>query len=331
MKFEVTSDKKYLKLIEADELELRQIEITFTKMVRNYWILLKKNPKLKQWGWTGKVSYFKNNKIPIGLWQEVMNMCEKYNFECDIFGLNAIIDEDFDSKEFVKWQENFFEKSDKKPYDYQINTAMNILKYGWSSNELATSAGKTLIVFMVFAYLKTHGKLNRMLIIVPNNSLVIQGISDFEEYSKYKQLINFKMQPIGDGASKEKKDVDVVIGTFQTLRELPDEFFTEFNVVTVDECLHPDTNIKMSDNTYKKINDIKINDIVLTYNETTNQIEHKKVEYVYKNLNKNVQMYELEMENGTTVKITGNHKVLLNNGLWKKVEDLNENDNIINI
>ena len=42
-------------------------------------------------------------------------------------------------------------------------------------------------------------------------------------------------------------------------------------------------------------------------------------------------MYELEMENGTTIKITGNHKVLLDNGLWKKVEDLNENDNIINI
>jgi len=37
------------------------------------------------------------------------------------------------------------------------------------------------------------------------------------------------------------------------------------------------------------------------------------------------------MENGDLLKITGNHKVKLINGDWKKVEDLNRSDEILYI
>ena len=102
-------------------------------------------------------------------------------------------------------------------------------------------------------------------------------------------------------------------------------------VLIVDECLHPDTEITMFDGIIKKIIDVNIGDLVKTINEDTNLIEYKEVEYVYENLSKNQQMYELEMENGDVIKITGNHKVKLSSGVWKKVEDLTIEDEIINI
>jgi len=102
-------------------------------------------------------------------------------------------------------------------------------------------------------------------------------------------------------------------------------------VLIIDECLHPETLITMSDETKKMIKDIEVGDIVKTINEETHQIEDKPVVKLHHNLNKGVQMYEIEMENGDVLKITGNHKVKLIDGSWKKVEDLNEEDEILYI
>lgn len=103
------------------------------------------------------------------------------------------------------------------------------------------------------------------------------------------------------------------------------------NVLIVDECLHPDTEITLSDDTTKKIKDIKIGDLVRTINEETGLIEDKPVVKLHHNLNKGAQMYEIEMINGDILKITGNHKVKLIDGTWKMVENLNESDEILYI
>jgi len=103
------------------------------------------------------------------------------------------------------------------------------------------------------------------------------------------------------------------------------------NVLIVDECLHPDTEITLSDGSLKKIKDIEIGDLVKTINEASGDIEIKPVVKLHRNLNKGTQMYEIEMENGNILKITGNHKVKLLSGDWKKVEDLSEEDEILYI
>ena len=102
-------------------------------------------------------------------------------------------------------------------------------------------------------------------------------------------------------------------------------------VLIVDECLHPETEITMYNGEKKKIKDIIEGDLVLTINEETKEIEIKPVVKLHTNLNKGSQMYEIEMENGDTIKITGNHKVKLIDGSWKKVEDLEESDEILYI
>jgi hypothetical protein len=102
-------------------------------------------------------------------------------------------------------------------------------------------------------------------------------------------------------------------------------------VLIVDECLHPETEITLFDNSKKKIKDIQIGDVVKTINEENGLIEYKPVIKLHRNLNKGAQMFEIEMENGDILKITGNHKVKLIDGTWKKVEDLNEDDEILSI
>jgi len=102
-------------------------------------------------------------------------------------------------------------------------------------------------------------------------------------------------------------------------------------VLIVDECLHPDTPITLFDDSTKRIIDMIPGDLVKTINEKSGEIEIKPVVKLHHNLNKGTQMYEIEMDNGDILKITGNHKVKLINGSWKKVEDLDEKDEILYI
>ena len=74
---------------------------------------------------------------------------------------------------------DFFDGSEMQPRDYQIEAAYNILKFRNCLSELATSAGKTLISFMVISYLLEKQKAGRVLFIVPNVSLVVQGFRRF--------------------------------------------------------------------------------------------------------------------------------------------------------
>jgi hypothetical protein len=103
------------------------------------------------------------------------------------------------------------------------------------------------------------------------------------------------------------------------------------NVLIVDECLHPDTLITMADERQIAIKNIKVGDLVKTINENNGYIEDKPVVKLHNNLNKGTQMYEITMDNGDILEITGNHKVKLIDGTWKKVENLNEDDEILHI
>ena len=40
-------------------------------------------------------------------------------------------------------------------------------------------------------------------------------------------------------------------------------------------------------------------------------------------------MYELELESGKILRLTGNHKVLLTSGIYKRVDELLEEDDIL--
>jgi hypothetical protein len=87
--------------------------------------------------------------------------------------------------------------------------------------------------------------------------------------------------------------------------------------------------------TYQTLLNIVNNNIkckVKTYNETTNEIEFKNVNNRFKNgidINETekTQWYQIDLNNGKSLKVTGNHRIYLPRlKCWRRVDELTEND-----
>jgi superfamily II DNA or RNA helicase len=231
MQWELTHNDKILTLNSASEMELEQLKITFTKEAAN----ARWDPRVKKGWWDGKISYLKANRyLPAGLWHELVDTAKQYNFEISIDGIERKFDREIDKDEFVSWVEEKWANSSRKPRDYQIETAFQIIKYKSCLAELATSAGKTLIIFMVFSYLLERLKAKKILMIVPTVDLVVQSTEDFYEYNTESVNLKLQIQQIFSG-SVIRDGANIVIGTYQSLVKKGKEYFDSFDTVVVDE------------------------------------------------------------------------------------------------
>ena len=232
VKARVTPDNRFIQIIECTELELEQIRHSFKKRISNW----RFHPLVKRGVWDGYIAFIdKYQRVPVGLWNELNQVCSKYGFDLEIEGVDRILDQDFDEAHFRKWVADFFEDHPKiKPRDYQVDACVAILKYRRSISEIATSAGKTLIIFMVFAYIKEFKGGGKFLMIVPNTNLILQTVEDFEFYNNEK--LKFKHQLIHGGTDKSKQEVDFIIGTYQSLVKRELHFFEDVRTVCVDEA-----------------------------------------------------------------------------------------------
>lgn len=230
MELTLTENNQFLRIDEATEMELEQLNISLTRRIEGW----RFNPLVKRGVWDGYVSYVKDNKwIPSGLWQEVMKICKQYKYELKINGITRLFDKDVTAEGFEEWASEFFDRSDIKPRDYQLEAAFNILKFRRSLSELATSAGKTLISFLTIAYMLEKQKAQKILFVVPNVSLVLQASEDFTTYN-YENRIEMMIQQVYAG-QEIRANRNVVIGTYQSLVKKNKEFFNQFDCVIVDE------------------------------------------------------------------------------------------------
>ncbi len=235
MLVKLSENKNFLQVIECTDTEFKQLQMSFRKRVKNW----RFNPQVKRKLWDGYITYIDSaGRIPVGLWHELTEVCKEHGFAVNFENFD-LFKSPYTKEEYLSWinATSFFDKSGNKiePRDYQINSVWLILKYKLSISEIATSAGKTLIMYMVLAFLRHKGLLNKMLIIVPNISLIIQTYEDFQDYSNNDTSLN--MQMISGQTDKElKSDTHVVIGTFQSLVKQGNEFFESFDVVCVDEA-----------------------------------------------------------------------------------------------
>ena len=243
IKFNLSEDNQWLILSQCtNEVEKKQVELSLTKKIHNWYF----HPLVKKKIWDGSICFIEKRgpfwKIPVGLWAEVLEIGKEYNYEFHIDGIERLILSDLKLEDFQAWVDEFFDDAEKKPRDYQVEAAWKIIKFRYSVSEIATSSGKTLISFMIFAFLKSKGYIRKFLMIVPSTNLVIQGTEDFEDYGIEK--LGVKIQQIG-GGNKMREGCDVVIGTFQSLVKKEEDYFGEFDAVFVDEAHHTNsTSIK---------------------------------------------------------------------------------------
>lgn len=240
MRFRITDDRNFLQVIDGTANEIDQLEYSFTKKVDNWFIIKKKKPH-----WDGDIKYIdKYQRVPIGLWKEVENLCKKFHFPLEIEGIEYLYDKNHNDVEFKDWALEYFKDSKITPRDYQLEGASRVLKFKNCTEEISTSGGKTLIAFLIFKYLKDVKNKPKMLYVVPNVNLVTQTEEKFYEYEDgCGNRPNWKSDCAFGGARKnDATDIDIVFGTYQTLSKKGLEYFAQFDAVCIDETHHAKAN-----------------------------------------------------------------------------------------
>lgn len=238
MKVQLTPDKNLIHIVEATDLELRQLRLSLNVKIKNHYV----HPKVKAKIWDGYINFFKKDRyVPVGLWKVLLDICDQYNLTINKGFVNEIRDPLIIKEDVEKFFNEFFEGNTYQPRDYQMEAVYMFTKYRRIVAEMATSAGKTLIIYMIFQYLKhvltSRGQENfKMLIIVPNITLVTQTFQDWLDYDSgnntYKALM---VSGETDHKDRNLDEFDVVIGTFQSLSKKSKEWFSIFETVLVDE------------------------------------------------------------------------------------------------
>jgi superfamily II DNA or RNA helicase len=243
LKFKVTQDKKFIRLVETTLNQERTALFNFFKRKSKKAAF---NVLVDRGIWDGMDSFItKNGEVAIGLWKEVYNFAERYGYDCEIEGSELFVNPTLSKDLYLKYVSNLLDGIvDERGYsivprDYQVEGAFRAIKYRFCTEELATSAGKTLIFYIYNSFLRDGGKINKekkSLIIVPNVSLVGQTAEKFEMYAKPGKEWNVLSIGGKEKFTQEKFDeAEVVISTYQSLVNLPIEIFSKFAVVQVDE------------------------------------------------------------------------------------------------
>lgn len=192
---------------------------------------------------------------------------------------------------------------------------------------IPTAGGKTLIICGLIESLRLNlNKPNALaLVLVPSIQLVEQTAKDFENYGMEKVT-----KWSGDNIPNTNATT-IVAGTQILLSDKTDlSILDDIDVLLIDECLRKNTLVSTIKGNVK-IQNLKIGDLVKSFNTKTQKIEYKPVLNTWKNLHKSnsyEEFLEIELENGNIVHLTPNHKVYTVNG-YKRADELTKNDDIL--
>lgn len=172
-----------------------------------------------------------------GLWREVVQFCQSRNIPINALPNKFKLTEfDMSKEEFAEYVRSW--ELSLEPRDYQIDAAWLILKYRQSLSELATRAGKTLILYIVARTAMEKLGCKKILLVVPSIHLVKQGAEDLSEYKEF-----FNSEQIW-AQGEHVETANLTIGTFQSLVLKADRrspkynpaFFKDYDFVCVDEA-----------------------------------------------------------------------------------------------
>jgi len=291
--------------------------------------------KIKAWdGWLYLYST-RNKTLPYGLLPYVKLFAEKYEYQIELSPELLIEPKKVTRKEVKEFIDSLNICSNGNQLDirdYQYEAVYQSLNQRKLICESPTSSGKSMIIYAIIRFLLKREK--KIVLTVPTTSLVNQMFTDFEDYSSSNGFDVSEFCHMLYSGKEKITDHPVLISTYQTLHSMskskviPKSFFTQWNVLIGDECLHPETEITMSDGTTKKIKYIVEGDLVLTLNEYTKKNEINKVLKLHNNLSVSEKTYKIKTKYGKELIITGNHKIMTDKG-WKETQNLNVGDKLL--
>jgi superfamily II DNA or RNA helicase len=188
--------------------------------------------------WDGRIRLFNQNAgtMPFGLLPKLIKYLKYHNYDFTV--QKGLLDKG--KKYSAKKITDFARKVLKLPkefdpiYDHQIKAIQNFLYHKKMIGISATASGKSLVYYILFNMLQfLYGDMN-FLLIVPRTSLVEQMAKDFNDYGKNFMDMNQHVHRIYSGKEKYT-DKSITVSTWQSLQNMPKEYFEKFNCLVVDE------------------------------------------------------------------------------------------------
>ena len=198
-----------------------ELRDAFTFLVPGYQF----TPQFRAKLWDGKIRLFetRNKQMYRGLVPYIKSFCEDRDYD---FKYETVSETPFilsDAKQFVKSINCKFE-----PRDYQYEAFIHAINNKRALLLSPTASGKSLINYLILRYINVP----KILIIVPNISLVSQLYSDFADYGYDSDN---RIHTIFSGRDKQS-DMPVVISTWQSLYQLPTSYFHQYDAIIGDEA-----------------------------------------------------------------------------------------------
>jgi hypothetical protein len=224
----------------------------------------------------------------------------------------------------------------------------------------------TLMTASMSHLMEKHG---RTIVIVPNKSLVTQTEDDYKnlgldvgvyygdrkEYNHTHTICTWQSLEVlykntqiaerGRGHLSETEKMNMLLHGTCWCCEQPTtqhakncvaasgdiyDFVRGVVAIIVDECFAAGTKIKTPLG-WKSIEDFLPGDEVLSYNTVTGEFENDTVVELFENMtmSSSESMYELEMDNGNIIQVTGNHQFFTRNRGWVRADELTIADDIV--
>ncbi|RKX17759.1 MAG: hypothetical protein DRP51_10345 [Candidatus Zixiibacteriota bacterium] len=196
------------------------------------------SPKYQSGIWDGKIRLFNVNNclLPYGLLKKFLGYCKlnewEYKIKFDDYDRLMESGDKVSTSEILEFCKEL--KCELIPRDYQIKAVQYFMYHRKMIGVSATASGKSFIYYILFNLLKYIYPDFKGLLIVPRTSLVEQMAGDFQDYAK--NLCDFQKYVHRIYAGREKyTDKSITISTWQSLKNMPPEYFEPFHAVVVDE------------------------------------------------------------------------------------------------
>lgn len=216
--------------IECDYDDAMNISEVFCFYAENYHF----SPKYKAGFWDGKIRLFDVNTqlLPYGLTRKLVKWLKVNNYDFKVDKRIFKLGEKISRTDVIDFSNHI--KSIYDPMDFQIDAVRYFIRYKKMLGLSATSSGKSFIYYLFINFLRMMYEDMKILLLVPRTSLVEQMSGDFIQYAK--DWCGFKKYIHKIYAGKEKyTDKLITVSTWQSLQNMPPEYFQKFNCLIVDE------------------------------------------------------------------------------------------------
>lgn len=231
--------KKYNEVflkIEAERGILRELSDEFTFYANNYMF----QPSFKNKLWDGKIRLLdlRTNLIYSGLLYKIVEFAKDRDYEIEIDPVLELT-QDFPlvlAKKFIDMLDIHSEGKKINVREDQLDAFVTAIRNKRNLLISPTASGKSLIIYLLVQQMLYRKREAKGLIIVPRISLVEQLFTDFQDYASeipFNVSKHFQRSTVDNLKTDER---NIVISTYQTLKNLPAEYFEKFDFIIGDEA-----------------------------------------------------------------------------------------------